>query len=155
MVQIGIPTHSFPLPGKAWKLSSSMPLIIQCSPEIDFSLFWGRMASKEVKIITFESLDGFKHLRCHFGVVFLGQSNGDIILGIFHTFWGWMASKEAKTVTFEPLDGFQQLRGHFGVVFWGQFNADIILGRSTLFWGCMASKEAKTPNSLHFKTSKA
>ena len=43
------------------------------------------MASKEAKNVTFEPLDGFQHLRGHFGVVFRGQFNADIILGRFHT----------------------------------------------------------------------
>ena len=50
-----------------------------------FFTFWGCMASKEAKYVTFEPLDRFQHLRGHFGVVFWDQFNADIILGRGHT----------------------------------------------------------------------
>ena len=39
------------------------------------------MTSKEAKIVTFEPLDGFQHLRGLFGVLLEDQFNADIILG--------------------------------------------------------------------------
>ena len=43
------------------------------------------MASNEAKNVTIEPVDGFQHLRGHFGVVFEGQFNADIILGRFQS----------------------------------------------------------------------
>ena len=43
------------------------------------------MTSKEAKIVTFEPLDGFQHLRGLFGVLLEDQFNADIILGRFQT----------------------------------------------------------------------
>ena len=41
--------------------------------------------SADLKIessVTFDLVDGFKHMRCHFGVVFRGQYNGEVTVQI-------------------------------------------------------------------------
>ena len=52
-VKIGIPSKSLPPAEFPKKVSSSMPLSVKCSPELDFSFFWGCTASKEAKNVTF------------------------------------------------------------------------------------------------------
>ena len=65
-------------------------------------------------------MDQFQHVKGHFGVVFPGQSSGEVNSAV------QISCKDGNIIiTLDPVDQFQHVKGHFGVMFPGQYSGEV------------------------------
>ena len=69
-------------------------------------------------LITWEPMDGFRHIRAHFGVVFMPNP---MMMSLYKS----ADMEEDLPITWEPMDGFRHMRAHFVVVFHTQSNDEV------------------------------
>ena len=68
--------------------------------------------------ITWEPMDGFRHMRALFGVVFMPNP---MMMSLYKS----ADMEEDLPITWEPMNRFRHMRARFGVVFHAQSNGEV------------------------------
>ena len=68
--------------------------------------------------ITWEPMDGFRHIRAHFGAVFMPNP---MMMSLYKS----ADMEEDLPITWKPMDGYRHMKAHFEVLFHAQSNDEV------------------------------